>query len=75
LNEIKLLTEKKGRNIPELNDEECITNMAFLVYVTGHLNNLNKELQDKDKLITDMYDYFLEAKLVIHFFKSINLEA
>jgi hypothetical protein len=48
--------EKKGRNIEELNAEGWITNLAFLVDVTGHLNNLNKELQGKDKLITDMYN-------------------
>jgi hypothetical protein len=47
---------EKGRNIEELNDEGWITDLAFLVDVTGHLNNLNKELQGKDKLITDMYN-------------------
>jgi hypothetical protein len=30
--------------------------LACLVDVTGHLNNLNKELQGEDKLITDMYN-------------------
>jgi hypothetical protein len=48
--------EKKDRNIEELNDEGWITDLVFLVDVTGHLNYLNKELQGKDKLITDMYD-------------------
>jgi hypothetical protein len=56
LNEIKLLTEKKGRNIEELNDEGWITDLAFLEDVTGHLNNLNKELQGKYNLITVMYN-------------------
>jgi hypothetical protein len=46
--------EKKGRNIEQLNDEGWITDLAFLVDVTGNLNNVNKELQGKDKLITDM---------------------
>jgi hypothetical protein len=40
----------------ELNDEEWITYPRFLVDVTDYLNNLNKELQGKDKLITDMYN-------------------
>jgi hypothetical protein len=39
-----------------LDDEGWITDIAFLVDVTGHLNNLNKELHGKDKLITDMYN-------------------
>jgi hypothetical protein len=47
--------EKKSRNIEELNDEGRITDLAFPMDVTGHLNNLNKELQSKDKLTTDMY--------------------
>jgi hypothetical protein len=62
LNEIKLFMEKKGRNIEELNDEGWITDLAFLVDVTGHLNNLNKELQGKDKLITDMYNNIMAFK-------------
>jgi hypothetical protein len=48
--------ENKGRNIEDLNDEGWITDLAFLVDVTGHLNNLNKELQGKDKIITDMHN-------------------
>jgi hypothetical protein len=46
---------KKGRNIEELNDEGWITDLAFLVDVTGHLY-LNKELRGKDKLISNMFD-------------------
>jgi hypothetical protein len=62
LDEIKLFMEKKGRNIEELNDEGWITDLAFLVDVTGHLNNLNKELHGKDKLITDMYNNIMVFK-------------
>jgi hypothetical protein len=54
LNEVKLFTEKKGRNAEEFNDEAWITDLAFLVDVIGHLNKLNKELQGKAKLTTDM---------------------
>jgi hypothetical protein len=56
LNEIKLFLEEKGGNIEELNDEGCITGLAFLVDVTGDLNNLNKKLKGKDKLIVDTCD-------------------
>jgi hypothetical protein len=37
-----------------LKDEGWITDTAFLVDVTRHLNNLNKELRGKHKLITDV---------------------
>jgi hypothetical protein len=47
--------EKKGRNTGEKNDG-WTTNLAYLVDVTGHMNNLNKELQGKEKLITNMYN-------------------
>jgi hypothetical protein len=45
LNEIKLYTEEKGKNFEELNDEVWVADLAFLVVVTGHLNNLSKQLQ------------------------------
>jgi hypothetical protein len=48
--------EKKGRSIEEVNDNERITGLGLLVAVTGHLNNLHKELQSKDKLIAERYD-------------------
>jgi hypothetical protein len=34
--------ENKGRTIEELNDEGWITDLAFLVNVTGRLNNFNR---------------------------------
>lgn len=48
--------EKNGRNVEEFNNERQITYLAFCMGVTGHLYNLDKELQDKDKVITDMSD-------------------
>jgi hypothetical protein len=53
LNEIKLFIENKGRNSKNLKDGGWITDLMFIVAVTGHLNNLNKELQCKNKLSTD----------------------
>jgi hypothetical protein len=47
LNEIKLFTEKTGRNIKQLNDERWITDLPILQDMTGHLNNLIKELKGK----------------------------
>jgi hypothetical protein len=64
LNEIKLFIEKKGRNIEDLNDEERITVLALFVDVTGHLEHL-KQLQGKDKLITNMYDNIKAFKVTL----------
>jgi glutaredoxin-related protein len=55
LKEIKLFLEKKNKRI-EQDDEGWIRDLTFLVDATGHLNTLNKELQGKDKLITEMFD-------------------
>jgi hypothetical protein len=70
LNEIKLFIEKKGRNIEEFNDEEWITDLAFFVDVSGHLKNLNKELQYKDKFSTDMYDNIEAFKVKLRLWEN-----
>jgi hypothetical protein len=44
LNDSKLFMEKKGRNVEESNDNGRITDVASLVAVTDHQNNLNKEV-------------------------------
>jgi hypothetical protein len=62
--------EKKGKNIEELNNEGWITNLAFLVDVTGHLKNLNRELQGKYKLITNMYDNIKAFKVKLRLWGS-----
>jgi hypothetical protein len=42
LNVIKLLMEKRSKDTEELSDTRCITDLALLVDVNSHLNNLNK---------------------------------
>jgi hypothetical protein len=46
----------KGRNTEKLNYVRWIIDVAFLVDVTGHLNNLNREQQGEVKVIVVMYD-------------------
>jgi hypothetical protein len=47
LNEIKLFTEKMGRNIKQVNDERWITDLPILQDMTVNLNNLILELKGK----------------------------
>jgi hypothetical protein len=57
LKEIKLFKEKNNKRIEDMDDEGCVSVQAFFfVDGTGHLNTLNKELQGKDKPITEMLD-------------------
>jgi hypothetical protein len=51
----KLFTEVKSINIEEMGVEEWKVDLTFLVFVTRHLNSLNKELHGKHKLTTEMY--------------------
>jgi len=40
----------------EMNYEEWMTGLAFLVDVIAHLNNRNEELCRKNKLIAELYN-------------------
>ena len=55
MNMTKLFTEVKSTNIEETDVEEWKTDLAFIVFVTRHLNSLNKELHGKYKLTTEMH--------------------
>jgi hypothetical protein len=55
LNATKLFAEEKSINIEGIDVEDWKTDLAFLVFVTCHLNSLNKQLHGKYKLITEMY--------------------
>jgi hypothetical protein len=62
--------EKKNKRIEELDDEGRISDLAFFVDVTGHLNTLNKELQGKDKLVTEMFDSIKAFKVKLRLWKN-----
>ena len=44
---------ENGSLVPQLEDGKCLLDLCFLVDITTKLNELNKKLQGKDKLITD----------------------
>ena len=47
---------EKSKRFDELYDEEWITDFAFFVDLSGHLNDLNLNLQGEGRLVTQMYD-------------------
>jgi hypothetical protein len=63
--EIGLFMEEKGRPITELNKTEWICDLAFLVDITQHLNDLNVRLQGKEQHIGLMMSHVkaFEVKL------------
>ena len=54
--EIQQFMEGKGCHVAEFNDSEWICDLAFLVDITSHLNELNSRLQRKGQLINCMFD-------------------
>lgn len=49
--EIAAFMQEKGKPVNELNDDEWIRDLAFLVDITKHVNDLNVKLQGKDQHI------------------------
>ena len=64
-NEIATFLENKNINATEFRNPEWVSNLAFLVDLTSHLNKLNSQLQGKNQLIHEMWKYILafETKL------------
>ena len=52
--EIQTFMELKGHPIPEFLDDEWLSDFAFLIDITSHLNELNARLQGKGQLIPMM---------------------
>lgn len=55
--EIKVFMEMKEKPIPELSNANWLLDLAFLVDITNHLNDLNTKLQGQDQLIHNLYDH------------------
>ncbi|XP_043917683.1 general transcription factor II-I repeat domain-containing protein 2B-like isoform X2 [Protopterus annectens] len=54
-NEIKCFMESKGKPVPEFENASWMADLAFLVDITAHLNDLNLRLQGENLLINDMF--------------------
>ncbi|XP_033833370.1 SCAN domain-containing protein 3-like [Periophthalmus magnuspinnatus] len=72
LNEIKAFLQTKNsapatEHLAQLEDKTFMANVAFLTDIFGHLNQLNLQLQGREKTIVDMVEK-LEA-----FIKKLNL--
>ncbi|KAL3989177.1 hypothetical protein ACER0C_013495 [Sarotherodon galilaeus] len=61
--EIKQFMEEKGKPVLEFHCAEWMQDLAFMVDVTEHLNNLNKQLQGRNKVVTQYYDSIRSFKL------------
>jgi hypothetical protein len=73
-NEIILFCSENDSYIEELSSPEFNFDLAFLIDLTQHLNELNTKLQGKDHLVTDLYSFIkaFEAKLKLWEFQIRN---
>ena len=64
-NEIATFLKYKSTKATEFRNPEWVSNLAFLIHLTSHLNKLNLQLQGKNQLIHEMWRYILafETKL------------
>ena len=53
--EIQEFCEKKGKDIQELSDADCMADLAFAVDVTALMNELNTKLQGRGLFAHEMY--------------------
>lgn len=61
--EIGQFMTKKGKPVMELQSEQWLQDLAFMVDMSEHLNNLNKMLQGRKKMITQYFDNIRAFKL------------
>lgn len=55
--EIADFMEMKGKPFPEIHDQKWLCDLAFLVDIMGHLNELNLKLQKQGQLVNELYNH------------------
>ena len=68
--EIGQFLEKKGRPVEDFKCPEWVRDLAFMVDITQHLNNLNKMLQGRKKVVTQFYDCICAFKLKLSLWET-----
>ena len=68
--EIENFMKKKGMPVLEFQSSEWMQDLAFMVDITQHLNNLNKMLQGRKRLVTQYYDTIRAFKLKLSFWET-----
>ena len=55
--EIATFMDMKGKIIPKLSDDNWVRDLAFLVDLTMHFNDLNTKLQGQGQFVHHLYLY------------------
>ncbi|XP_065811264.1 general transcription factor II-I repeat domain-containing protein 2-like [Labrus bergylta] len=68
--EIDQFLKEKGRPLHELSDPLWLSDLAFLVDLTHHLNTLNKNLQGKEQLVPHLYAHMKAFCVKLRLFET-----
>ena len=63
LHAIQISFEMKDHHVHESQDESWLIDLAFLVGITTHFNQLNTKLQGKNQLVTHLYEHIKAFKI------------
>ncbi|GBP57949.1 General transcription factor II-I repeat domain-containing protein 2A [Eumeta japonica] len=61
-NEVADFMQIKNKPLSELSDPKWICDLAFLIHLTGYLNDLNLKLQKQGQLVNGIADYSRKTK-------------
>ncbi|KAJ8874251.1 hypothetical protein PR048_025094 [Dryococelus australis] len=60
----------KVESVDQLCDDNWLQDLAFMVAITGHLNDLSLKMQGKDQLVISMYDRIKAFKLKLNLWEG-----
>ena len=60
----------KGRDVKELKNSEWVKDLAFMMDISDHLEFLNKQLQGRNKIASELYDAIRAFKLKLQLFEN-----
>ena len=61
---------EKGRDVKVPKNSEWVQDLAFMVDITDHLEFLNKQLQSRNKIVTELYDATRAFRLKLQLFEN-----
>lgn len=61
LPEIRTFLQEKGEDVPQLNDNQWLQDLAFFVDITGHLRILTCNFKERIKCVTSCLPLFVTA--------------
>ena len=68
--EVAIFMDMKGKHIPALKDKSWLCDLAFLVDVTTHLNEVNTNLQKQGQLVQEQHGHIKSFELKFRLWES-----